>query len=164
MLPRRSVASLWTKQSSQLSLPGRITYRIYCPGVQQSRRYSQHHGSESRPSSSSRKTLVVSSLVLAATAALGAGVYQRNLRVNATRGDHNEAAEDCNPLARVPFRTLLRGYFVYTCCSIPILVDCGPAVVDWCRATSIPGVWSCFEFVVRNTFFPQVSEMVSKLV
>ncbi|PWN90376.1 FAD-linked oxidoreductase, partial [Acaromyces ingoldii] len=59
------------------------------------------------------------------------------------------------PLATVPLSTLLRSYFVYTCCSFPSLIDAGPALIEWCRDTKIPGVWSLTEWVVRRTFFAQ---------
>ena len=156
MLARSGVLSLRARQASQLFSIGLLASRVTSPVVSCIRPYSQHTHASGPASftSRNRKILVATSV---AALALGLGLSKRKSLEDASKSQSKEGGVDCNPLARVPLRTLLRGYFVYTCCSIPILVDCGPAVVDWCKETSIPGVWSCFEFVVRNTFFPQVS-------
>lgn len=159
MLAKRGVLSPWARQCSQLCRHESLGVSFTSPVLRHARHYSQHqHGNASRSSTRNRYALLFGT---AATAILGLEVYKHKLKIEASESERN-GGTDCNPLARVPFRTLLRGYFVYTCCSIPILVDCGPAVVDWCKATPIPGVWACFEFVVRNTFFPQVSTLLIK--
>ena len=61
------------------------------------------------------------------------------------------------PLQRTSLPTLFRSLFVYSICSVPFVVDAGPTIIEWCRDTSIPGVWKFTEWVVRNTFFKQVS-------
>jgi hypothetical protein len=154
MLTRNGVSSLWGKPC-----PLRLRFGSFAPRPRASsplRPYSQAASSKGK----SRRSLLRPTLLFCAAAssiALGGQVYKARARENDSKGDQGD---DCNPLARVPFATLLRGYFVYTCCGIPLLVDCGPAVVDWCKATSLPGVWPCFEFIVRHTFFPQVSHYI----
>jgi len=50
---------------------------------------------------------------------------------------------------------LVRSYFVYTMCSVPMLVDNSPKILK--VLTSIPGVRQITEAFVRITFFEQVS-------
>jgi proline dehydrogenase len=144
ILKRGAACIVWHRQLAA-SIPAPlisrqlISRRLYA---------STSHESQSIPR---RRRLLVPSLLGAGVAAVGFTLYQRAKE----RSDENEDAN--RPLANVPFSTLLRSYVVYTCCSISLLVDAGPALIDWCSDTSIPGVWPCFEYVIRHTFFKQVS-------
>ncbi|KAF8741928.1 Proline dehydrogenase, partial [Rhizoctonia solani] len=48
---------------------------------------------------------------------------------------------------------LLRGYFVYSICSVPTLVNWSPTILETCA--SVPGVRELSQAVVRRTFFAQ---------
>lgn len=76
------------------------------------------------------------------------------------RFNHDSTSD--RPLQRAPLSTLFRSLFVYSVCSIPFVVDAGPGIIEWCRDTQIPGVWKVTEFIVRNTFFKQVSNGIQK--
>ncbi|UZJ52574.1 hypothetical protein CBS101457_001894 [Exobasidium rhododendri] len=148
MLTRRAVTLPSSGQCRQLIRGSSPPFT-----VPRHRQYSQdQHGIPGSPPSRRRYMWFIGS---ATTVILGLELYKRKVKADASRIEGSKAERHDNPLAVLPFPTLLRSYFVYTCCGIPFLVDFGPSVVDWCRKTTIPGVWSCFEFVVRNTFFPQ---------
>lgn len=51
--------------------------------------------------------------------------------------------------------SLVRAYVVYSLCSIPPLVDYSPAMLSF--TGSIPGLKQISEFMIRYTFFDQVS-------
>lgn len=125
---------------SQAILPGKLLSRHYSFSINTSRRPLY------------RRQIFVFSSVAATIGFAGLGLLYREKSFE----DVSKSNED-NPLANVPFSSLFRAYFVYTCCSIPFLVDRGPALIDWCSETSIPGVWPTVEYLIRKTFFPQVS-------
>lgn len=50
--------------------------------------------------------------------------------------------------------SLLRAYFVYSACSIPLLVDWSPTILH--TLLSIPGIKQATSLFVRHTFFAQV--------
>ncbi|CAD6587496.1 MAG: hypothetical protein TREMPRED_004769, partial [Tremellales sp. Tagirdzhanova-0007] len=54
-----------------------------------------------------------------------------------------------------PTLTLLRSYFVYTLCCVPLLVDYSPSVLHSFTHSPIPGLKSVTEGFVRRTFFAQ---------
>ena len=59
-----------------------------------------------------------------------------------------------------PLSSLIRTYTVYTICSFPTLVDYSPSILR--TLLSVPVVRDVTEWVVRGTFFAQVSS--SKLM
>ncbi len=66
---------------------------------------------------------------------------------------------DPRPFQHMPLSDLLSRYSVYLICgSMPWLVDRAPQLLDWAlNETSIPGVKPITEWIVRKTFFKQVS-------
>lgn len=50
--------------------------------------------------------------------------------------------------------TLIRAYVVYSFCSVPVLVDWAPAILE--TLSAVPGLRQITETVVRATFFDQV--------
>lgn len=58
-------------------------------------------------------------------------------------------------LSRTPLSALLRTYLVYTFTSLPLIVDYSPQILDLLTNSSIPGVKTLSEWVVRKTFFDQ---------
>jgi len=132
ILPRRLSTSTFTSLISRQLLQ----HRSYASSSHESRPFPR------------RRRLLLPSLLGAGVAAISISMYQK---------DSNGSADPDRPLANVPFPTLLRSYVVYTACSISFLVDAGPAVIDWCSETTIPGVWSCIQYMIRHTFFKQVS-------
>ncbi len=63
-------------------------------------------------------------------------------------------------IGRPSMRSLVRAYVVYALCSSPTLVDASPAILKALTESRIPGVRSMVEWVVRRTFFEQVSRFV----
>lgn len=60
------------------------------------------------------------------------------------------------PYRSLAWSDLLGRYMVFFLCSFPSLIDASPGLLDWAFASSIPGVKSLAEWVVRCTFFKQV--------
>lgn len=153
MLPRRGLLPFW----SGLPRASLAWNRVVCPRRQlpPHRPYtSSSHDSQARPG---RRKLVVFSVTGAGVAIVGLSL---NHWADSSRGNSGKIDHQDRPLANVPFSNLFRSYIVYTCCSISLLVDCGPSIADWCTETSIPGIWPCFEYIIRHTFFKQVSGML----
>ncbi|PWN53120.1 FAD-linked oxidoreductase [Violaceomyces palustris] len=67
----------------------------------------------------------------------------------------SEAFKPHRPLSHQSTSDLITSYLVYTMCSIPALVNQGPALIDWCTNTKLPFVWDVTEWIVRKTFFHQ---------
>lgn len=67
------------------------------------------------------------------------------------------AGTDARPLAAQPVSSLLRSYVVWSLLSITPLIDAAPHLIEWAQSTSLPGVWSATEWIVRMSFFGQVS-------
>lgn len=68
---------------------------------------------------------------------------------------------DPRPFKHMPFGDLLSRYAVFTMCCFPSLVERAPALLDWAlEGTSLPGVKSLTEWVIKKTFFKQVSGLL----
>lgn len=67
---------------------------------------------------------------------------------------------DPRPFRHMPFGDLLSRYAVFAMCCFPSLVERAPALLEWALlgggGTSVPGVKSLTEWVVKKTFFKQV--------
>lgn len=80
---------------------------------------------------------------------VGGALYTNTHAIHAD----SDVVDSKNPRSRTSMSTLLRSYFVYTLCSIPVLVDYSPTV--FATLTAIPGVNQVTEAIVRLTFFAQ---------
>lgn len=85
--------------------------------------------------------------------AFGAGLGLRNLHADAEQLSSPSSKEE-DP-SKSSWGALLRAYAVYSMCSIPMLVDVSPKLLE--VLTGLPIVRSITEAVVRVTFFDQVS-------
>ena len=54
----------------------------------------------------------------------------------------------------VPLTSLLRSYFVFSVCSVPIFVDWSPHIISF--MTSVPGLKQLAGALIRRSFFAQV--------
>ena len=66
--------------------------------------------------------------------------------------------ERTEPIRKLPFSNILRAYVVYALCSVPPVVDYGPAILNFC--SSVPGLSQVSREIVRATFFAQASVQV----
>lgn len=65
---------------------------------------------------------------------------------------------DCPPTSSIhtaSYGQMARSYFVYTLCSIPLIIDYAPSLLHTFTHSPIPGLKSITEGIVRYTFFAQ---------
>jgi hypothetical protein len=118
-----------------------------------------HYGTRNtRNGSSGRRPLTK---LLVATCITGAaGFLSVKFIENAVNEDRNDVQYTGRQRRKPePITSLIRAYFVFSMCSIPMLVDYSPSILF--TLTSIPGVKQVTEVFVRHTFFNQVSRFPS---
>lgn len=93
---------------------------------------------------------------------LTALLYTAPLRRSSTEAEAS-AASDARPLAAQPLSSLLRSYVVWSLLSVTPLIDAAPHLIEWAQGTSLPGVWKATEWIVRMSFFGQVSSVEYKV-
>jgi hypothetical protein len=94
-------------------------------------------------------------LILVAGVATTTAVVASPLWPNDVYADTNDDAngEDAN-IRSVPLTSLLRSYFVFSVCSVPVFVDWSPHIISF--MTSVPGLKQLAGALVRRSFFAQV--------
>ncbi|KAK7064927.1 proline dehydrogenase [Favolaschia claudopus] len=86
--------------------------------------------------------------------ALGLGtLWASKIHADSAAVVTNPRAKNDPDATRSPFGTLVRAYVVYSMCSIPVLVDSAPWILQ--TFSSIPGIKWITEAIVRVTFFDQ---------
>lgn len=88
------------------------------------------------------------------------GVKQVNSRGGTTDTDDemHSSSRDLLPtpaIQSIASSVLMRTYLVYTLCSVPYLIDYAPSLLHAFTHSSIPGLKSITEAIVRRTFFAQ---------
>ena len=115
-----------------------------------SRQYHHLHHSQPRrlPRFGARLVLVAG---VATTTAFAASPLWPNDVYADTNDDAN--GEDAN-IRSAPLTSLLRSYFVFSVCSVPVFVDWSPHIISF--MTSVPGLKQLAGALVRRSFFAQV--------
>ncbi|ORY35407.1 FAD-linked oxidoreductase-like protein [Naematelia encephala] len=95
--------------------------------------------------------------ILTLTAVSGAIILSSTSQVHASVEDDEESSGSSpnSSLSDTPISTLIRSYFVWTLTSLPPIIDHSPKILHVLTHSSIPGLKTVTEFIVRNTFFAQ---------
>ena len=73
-----------------------------------------------------------------------------DVHADASEGNSGEGST----IRSLPFTSLLRSYFVYSVCSVPVFVDWSQYIISF--MTSVPGLKQLAGALIRRSFFAQV--------
>jgi len=117
-----------------------------------------HHLRNAQPR---RLTRLGASAVLVAGIATTAVFAFPRLESTDVYADTSDGSNVEDPSIRsVPLTSLLRSYFVFSVCSVPVLVNWSPHVISF--MTSVPGLKQLAGALVRRSFFAQVRDLLSR--